>query len=44
LQKIHLISQWLLGEEREPITIRDADKALHFKPILFSEELAHLGL
>jgi hypothetical protein len=43
LPEIHLINSWLLGEKRKPIIIRDAHKALHFEPILFSEKLAHLG-
>jgi hypothetical protein len=30
--KIHLINPQLLGEEREPIMIRNADKAFHFLP------------
>ena len=44
LPEIYLINPWLLGEKGKPVIICDADKTLHFEPILFSENLTHLGL
>jgi len=42
LPEIYLIYFRLLGEKCTPIIIRDADKAFHFEPILFSEKLARI--
>jgi len=44
LPEIYLIDPWLLGEKGKPVIIRDADKTLHFEPILVLEKLAQLGL